>query len=71
MTVYVPPIFVQTSTRADAEQLAWSLLVDEVRLAFQGDVWCVRVIALDVAATVEAVERCVHRLRLGPVIYLS
>jgi hypothetical protein len=61
----MPPIYVQASSRDDAEQLAWSLLSEDVRLAFEGDEWGVRV----PPDALDAVERCIGRLQLGPVAY--
>jgi hypothetical protein len=61
----MPPIYVQASSRDDAEQLAWSLLSEDVRLAFEGDDWSVRV----PPDALDALERCIVRLQLGPVAY--
>ena len=64
----VPSIYVQTSSRLDAEELAWSLLADDVRLVrADGEQWAVRVVAPDASEAAEQVVRCVRRLRLGPV----
>ena len=72
MALCVPPIYVQTSSRSDAEELAWSLLADDVRLVRSADDrWGVWLVAADAAATVETVSRCVERLRLGPVSFAA
>ncbi len=68
----MPSIYVETASRKDAEELAWSLLAADVRLAVRGDQWAVQITAATVgesAPAIETVERCVRRLRLGPVVY--
>ena len=58
-------IYVSTVTRDDAERLAWSLVQDDVRLAWRGEGWAVRVApaAGESAETLAlVVRRCLERL---------
>ena len=68
----MPPIYLRTASRSDAEELAWSLLAEDVRLVRgDRDRWGVRVVAADASAGTEEIVRCIERLHLGPVEFID